>query len=169
MKLHHKTPISLVFGTLINIVLIVLFEILVLYRTPLPPSAEVLAKMDSRYENCQVMADVNMDTNRGVRFYRIMTASGETDLIPLKQHSFFPSRAKISTRKILRNLDLDTEDTKQVLFGPEVYTVFLSGGRIHTMFSAGGSFQQLALSKYLGLGLVLAFFELLLLEKLRGD
>lgn len=41
MNLHPQPPLSLVFGALLNIVLIVLFEILVLYRLPLPPSARI--------------------------------------------------------------------------------------------------------------------------------
>ena len=169
MKFHHKTPLPLVFGTLLNIVLIVLFEILLLYRAPLPPTEQLLAKADSRYEGCQVIGNVNMDMNRGVRFYRVQTADGETDLVPLKQHSFFPSRTRLVSGKILKNLDLETESTKQVPFGIEIYTVFVSQGAVSVMFSSGGSFQQTALTKYLVLGFVLTLLELLVIEKLRGN
>lgn len=169
MKLHHKTPLPLVFGTLINIVLIVLFEILLLYRAPLPPTEQLLAKADSRYEGCRVISNVNSDMNRGVRFYLVKTAEGETDLIPLKQHSFFPSRTRLSSGKILQNLDLETESSHQVLFGIEIYTVIISDGAVSVMFSSGGSFQQTALTKYLVLGFVLTLLEQWVIEKLRGN
>lgn len=168
MKLHPKTPLPLVFGTLVNIVLIVLFEILLLYRAPLPPTEQLLAKADHRYEGCRVISNVNMDESRGVRFYLVKTAEGETDLVPLKQHSFFPSRTRLSSRKILQNLDLETESTTQVPFGIEIYTVFISDGAVRVMFSAGGSFQQTALTKYLVLGFVLTILDLAVWEKLRG-
>lgn len=168
-KLHHKTPLPLVLGILVNIVLVVALEVLIFYRTPLPPTEDLLSKLDTRYEDCQVMAEVNADSNRGVHFYRVKTSDGQTDLIPLKQHSFFPSRTRLYPGKIIKNLDLEADSSTQVLFGAEIYTVFVSDGIVRAMFSAGGSFQQTALVKYMTLGLVLTLVELFILEKLRGE
>lgn len=38
MKLHDKTPLPLVLGMLANLVLVIALEVLVFYRTPLPPA-----------------------------------------------------------------------------------------------------------------------------------
>lgn len=169
MKLHYKTPLPLVLGMLVNLVLVIALEVLVFYRTPLPPTAELLAKLDKRYEGCQVYGDVNMDENRGVRFYRVVTADGETDLIPLRQHSFFPSRTQLVTQKILQNLDLETDSSHQLLFGTDIYTVFVSNGTVRAMATVYGSFQQKTTVKYMVLGLVLAIGELVIWGKIRGN
>lgn len=169
MKLHYKTPLPLVLGTLANLILVIALEVLVFYRTPLPPTAEFLSKLDPRYENCQVYGSVNTDENRGVRFYRVVTADGETDLIPLKQHSFFPSRTRFSAKKILKDLDLKTDSSQQFLFGTGIYVVSISGGSVRAMAAVYGSFQQKASIKYLVLGLVLTIAELAVWDKLRGS
>lgn len=169
MKLHPKTPLSLVLGILINIVLVVLAELLLFYRIPMPPAGETLADMDSRYENCRVICDVNLDNNRGVRFYMVKTAAGETDLVPVRQHSFFPSRTRLLRGKILRDLNLAENTTKQVMVAPNLFAIFISDGTVRVGSAAGGSFMQTAMAKYLGLGAVLAFLELWLWEKLRGN
>ena len=169
MKLHPKTPLSLVLGILINIVLVVLAELLLFYRIPMPPAGEILADMDSRYENCRVICDVNLDNNRGVRFYMVKTAAGETDLVPVRQHSFFPSRTRLLRGKILRDLNLAENTTKQVMVAPNLFAIFISDGTVRVGSAAGGSFMQTAMAKYLGLGAVLAFLELWLWSKLRGE
>lgn len=168
MKFHHKTPLPLVFGTLINIVLIILFEVLLLYRTVLPPTAELLGKADSRYENCRVYGEVNSDGNRGVRYYLVKTADGETDLVPMQQHSFFPSRAKLVKRKILQNVDQSQETTIRQILGLKIYTITISDGHIST-YPSSGSFQQNTQARYLFLGLVFSLLELFLWDKLRGN
>lgn len=168
MKLHHKTPLPIALGILINIALIAFFEIFLLYRIPMPPTAELLARADSRYENCSVYGDVNMDANHGVRYFLVNTDSGETDLLPLNQHSFAPSRARLVKGKLLQNLDLTQNSTTRQIYGANIYTVTISDGHIHAYLSSG-TFQQAALAKYLILGLLFTFLELFLWQKLRGN
>ena len=131
-------------------------------------AAELLAKADSRYENCSVYGDVNMDANHGVRYFLVNTDSGETDLLPLKQHSFAPSRARLVKGKLLQNLDLTQNSTIRQIYGGNIYTVTISDGHIHAYLSSG-TFQQAALTKYLVLGLLFTFLELFLWQKLRGN
>lgn len=169
MKLHPKTPLSFVLVLLLNIVLVVALEIALLYRIPVPLTPESLHNADSRYENCRVYGPINLDSNPGVRFYRVLTREGETDIVPLQSHSFFPSRARLRQSKALKNVDLQEQSSEQILFGTNIYTVFISEGSVRAGRTGGGSFQQAALTKYMGLGAVLAFAELLLLEKLRGN
>jgi len=169
VKLHHKTPISFVLMLLANIVLIVVFEILVLYRFPAQLSAEMLAKTDSRYEGCHIYTDVNFSQDRGVHFFLVETGDGQNDLIPLRQHDFFPSRTRLLERSSIRDLDLGQDSSRQLLVGTNLFRITITNGQVHAMKTAGGGFQQAALAKYLGLGAVLAFLELLIWEKLRGN
>lgn len=87
----------------------------------------------------------------------------------MQRHSFFPSRAKLRENKILKNIDLTEESTEQVMIGTKLYTIFVSDGSVRAGLTGGGSPLSAALAKYMGLGAVLAFMELLLLEKIRGN
>ena len=169
MKLHHKAPLSFVLMLLLNIVLIVVFELLVFYRFPAQPTEEMLAKTDSRYKGCHVYADTNFTMDRGVHFFLVETSNGQKDLIPLRQHDFFPSRTQLLKGKIIRDLDLSQDSTQQMLVGTQLFRITVSNGQVRAMISAGSGFQQTALAKYMGLGAVLAFLELLILEKVRGN
>ena len=169
MKLHPKTPLSFVLVLLLNIVLVVALEVALLYRIPDPLTPESLQIADARYENCRVYGQINLDGNSGIRFYRVQTLDGQTDIVPLQRHSFFPSRAKLRENKILKNIDLTEESTEQVMIGTKLYTIFVSDGSVHAGLTGGGSPLSAALAKYMGLGAVLAFMELLLLEKIRGN
>jgi len=169
MKLHHKTPVSFVLMLLVTIVLMVVFELLVLYRFPAQPTAQLLAKANSRYEGCHVFSDVNFSQDRGVHFFLVETGDGQKDLVPLRQHDFFPSRTQLLKGKIIRGLDLSQDSSHQLLVGTQLFRVTVSNGQVRTMLSAGGGFQQAALAKYMGLGAVLAFLELLIWEKVRGN
>lgn len=168
MKLHRNTPLAIALGILINIALIAVCEIFLLYRTPMPPSAEFLAKADSRYENCSVYGDINMDASRGVRYFLVKTASGEMDLVPLQMHSFSSSHARLVKGKLLQNLDLTQNFTTRQIYGGNIYTVTISDGHINAYLSSG-TFQQAAFAKYMVLGLLLSFLELFLWQKLRGN
>lgn len=169
MKLHPKTPLFFVLTVLVNIILVVALEVSLLYRVPTPLTPGSLESVSTRYENCSVSGEINMDSNPRIPFYRVLTKDGQTDIIPLQRHSFFPSRAKLSPKKILEDINLSGQDTHQVLIGTDLYTVFISDGAVHAGRSAGGASVQNALAKYIGLGAILAFGELLLLEKLRGN
>lgn len=169
MKLHHKTPISFVLMLLLNIVLIVVFELLALYRFPAPPAAELLERLDNRYEDCHVYSDTNLTMDRGVRFYLVETRNGEKDIIPMRQHDFFPSRSRLQKGKIIRDLDLSRDSDQQLLIGTNLYRIVVYDGRVQAMLSTGSSFQQTALAKYMGLGGLLAFMEMLIWEKIRGN
>ena len=169
MKLHPKTPLSFVLVLILNIILVVALEVALLYRMPTPLSPETLEKVSARYENCRVYGEINLHSGPGVYFYRVQTQDGETDIIPLRQHSFFPSRTRLVSRKVLENVDLSGETSRQVLFGTNIYTIFISNGSVRVGMTGGGAYLQTALAKYMGLGAVLAFAELLLLEKLRGN
>lgn len=169
MKLHPKTPISFVLALLLNIVLVVALEVTLAYRIPTPITPDSLSRLDLRYEDCRIFGEVNLDSNPGVRFYRVQTQSGQTDIVPAQRHSFFSSRAKVPKNKIVQNIDLEGQYSKQILFGANVYTLFVSDGSVRAGHTTGGASVQTALTKYMGLGAVLAFAELLLLEKLRGN
>jgi len=169
MKLHHKTPVSFVLMLLVTIVLMVVFELLVLYRFPAQPTAQLLAKANSRYEGCHVFSDVNFSQDRGVHFFLVETGDGQKDLVPLRQHDFFPSRTQLLKGKIIHNLDLSQGSSQQLLVGTNLFRITVTNGHIHAMKVAGGGFQQRALAKYLGLGAVFTFVELLIWEKLRGN
>lgn len=169
MKLHPKTPLSFVLFMILNIILVIALEIALLYQFSLPLTSEILKQTDARYENCRVCNEINIDTNPRIHFYRVLTQDGQTDIIPLQRHSFFPSRVRLRENKILENINLGEPDTHQILLGTDIYTIFISDGNVHAGRTGGGASVQTALTKYLGLGALLAFVELLLLEKLRGN
>ena len=169
MKLHPKTPLSFVLALILNIVLVVALEVALLYRIPVPLTPESLHSADARYENCRVYGQINLDSNSGIRFYRVQTQDGETDIVPLQHHSFILSRAKLCKSKILENVDLTAESTQQVMIGTKLYAIFISDGSVHAGSMGGTSSLSAALAKYMGLGTVLALAELLLLEKIRGN
>lgn len=73
MKLHPKTPLSFVLALILNIVLVVALEVALLYRIPDSLTPESLHSADARYENCRVYSQINLDSNPGIRFYRVQT------------------------------------------------------------------------------------------------
>ena len=167
MKLHPKTPLPFVLALVFNIILVAALELVLVYRYPAPLTAGDLEQVDSRYEECHVFGETG--SGQGVRFYRVRTREGQTDIVPMQPHSFVPSRARLHRNKILWDLDLDSQDSRQIMIGTKFYTVFISDGSVYTGLTSGAGSLQSALAWYMGIGAVLAFLELLLLEKLRGN
>ncbi len=169
IKLHSKTPISMVLLILGNIILIVLLELLLFYRSPAKPDAKFLAAVDARYENCIVSSDINLSGDRGVKYYLVKTADGQTDLVPMRQHSFVPSRTRLYTGKIIQDLDTTENTTIRKFFGMNVCTISVYNGQATASFAGGSNTIQSALTKYMGLSVLLMLLESLVWYKLKGN
>lgn len=163
-KLHHKTPLPIVLGLVVNLVFILLIEVLAFYRMPIPMQREDFAGIGSKYENCTL---VTKSEKGYVNFYLVETVEGQRDLIALQSHSLFPSRGKakiISAEKL-------TEDgsAQRMTFGLRIYDVSIRNDIIQLAAVGGVSGSQAALSKYMLLALVLTLVELGIWEKLKGE
>lgn len=168
MKLHYKTPISFVLGILINIVLVVAVEMLLFYRTPLPLDPADLSAMDPRYADCSISPEIQTTDGR-VTYYQVKTQDGQTDLVPVRQHSFFFSRVIIYSGKIIANIDLKEDQSFRQFFGLRINTISVSDGHISVSYGGGASQIQAELIRYMLLGAALTFLEQFIWGRIRGN
>lgn len=163
-KLHHKTPLPIVLGLVVNLVLILLIEVLAFYRLPLQMQQEDFARIGSKYESCTL---ITKSEEGYVNFYLVETAEGQRELIALQGHSFFPSRGKV---KITPAEELAEEGASlRIAFGLRLYDISIRKDIIQLAATGGISGSQAALSKYMLLALVLTLAELGIWAKLRGE
>lgn len=163
-KLHHKTPLPLVLGLVLNLVLIIAIEVLAFYRRPVEMTPQDFAGYSSRYENCTIL-----DAYDG-KYYLVRTQEGETDLIPTQSHSLLPSRTRISSRKIITLEDPENSRSVKIQNGLMFDTVTVSQAGI-SQISGFGTTQtsRAAFAVYFLFAGILTFCELFILEKIKGN
>lgn len=165
-KLHPKTPLPMVLGLVVNLILIIAVEALGIYRLPARMEQEDFSRISSKYEGCTILT--KSETGQ-VSFYLVETADGQTDLIPVQRHAFFPSRGRAVKGKITGAEELTQGASLRMVFGLQIYNVSLRNQIIQVAYTGGLSGTQSTLSKYLLLAAVLTFAEIALWQKLRDE
>lgn len=92
-----KVPLALAITFVINLLLVIGMECLLLYKCPLPLTADTLADFDSSYENCRIL-----DTFQQGKLHccLVETDSGQIHMIPFQGHSLAASRSRILKKYI---------------------------------------------------------------------
>lgn len=163
-RLHCKTPLPIVLGIILNLILVVALEVLLVYRFPAPPESVHLAQVDPTFEGCTV---VMTDTTNREQFLLAKRTDGRTFLVPSKTHPFFINRCRIYEKEI-KEAD-DRVGTQAFRLGIRIYQVTAYPDHLLVQPPGIHMGQQSLLAYYLGLSGLLTLIELGILEKLRGE
>ena len=161
-----KNPGRFAIAIALNFILVFLAALLLFYRYPAQLDGDALAYFDSRYENCAILSAAADDE---MIYYLVQTQSGETDLIPVKLHVLFLSKAKICKGQITVIEDPNADVTLTPTIDFQSNTVTLSSGQIQNVRSAILMQKNADLTAYLLVSIVLSLLELFLLDKIRGN
>lgn len=175
---RSKIPVKLVLLFLANLFLVGALEVLLLYRSPVPLTAEALSEFDSTYEHCTI----SQAHQRGHLWcYLVKTEAGETHLVPMKAHGLVFTRGRVYRDQIVTiPVDLQ-EDTYNIKIGIHTSTVTVSRTPIPYMdtqepaelymaisYASLGNAQETAVLYFL-LGAVLTFLELAVIQLIKGN
>lgn len=148
-----------------NFVVVFLLALMLNFTYPQQMTAADFAEVDSRYKNCQILAE---ETKDEMHYYLLLTESGETDLVPSKQHSAFPSRWKIYKNQIMSIEDLTKETVLEPQIGIQSNSVTVSNGQIQIQHTGMFHHAQADHTIYMIIAGILALAELFVLDKLFG-
>ena len=163
-KLHYKTPLPLVLGLILNLILVVALEVLLVYKYPVPLDAAALAKADPGFENCTIQLD---DSINQERFLLAQKTNGRKYIVPYRTHPFFFNRCKIYENEI-KEAD-DRIGTQAFRLGLRIYQVTAYPDFLQVSSNGGYAGTQTTLMYYLCLSGFLALVELGILEKIKGE
>lgn len=163
MKL--RTPGIWAIVTALFFLLILLLSLLLVYTQPPQLTAPDFAQMDSQYQNCTILSQMQQDE---IHCYLVSTQSGEVHLIPTRQHAVLPSRWKICKNSILSIADSDAEQTVSLKINFQTNTVTLSGGQIQNVTPAMLLHTQADMTVYIIFSGLIAYLTLYIADKLRG-
>ena len=163
-KLHPKTPLPMVLGVILNLLLVIALEVLLVYRYPVPLTTAELAQVDPNFENYTVVPD---DPINGAQFLRVRRSDGRQYIVPTRTHPIFFNRARVYHKEI-KEVD-DRTGTQAFRLGLRVYQVTAHPDYLLVQSNGNVSTQQTALTYYLCLSGLLTLAELWILEKIRGE
>lgn len=163
-KLHYKTPLPIVFGLLINLVLVIALEILLVYKYPAQLDSSHLAQVDPNFENCTVLLD---DSSSRERFLLAQRTDGRKYIVPYRTHPFFYNRCRVYDKEI-KEVN-DQVNTTAYRLGMRLYHVTAHPDYLQVSAAGGHTGQQTILLYYLCLSGVLTLVELGILEKIKGE
>lgn len=98
-NIYRRAPLPLYYPLVfvLNLLLIVALEVLLLYRTPLPLTEDLLAARDPAYANSAIQNSTECAT---IVWYLAETQTEEIHLIPVRKHILFQNRGKLLTDQI---------------------------------------------------------------------
>lgn len=172
----YKLPIWLILLFVANILLVMALEVLLLYRTPLPLTADALADADSRFAG----AALSQNQQRGYLHCTLAeTTDGDVYLIAVRAHGLAYNRGRLLDKQITP-ITKDADTTVNVKVG--IYTSTLTTSPSpptwledipeedlyliidHSSSASGSSIGVL----YLAIGAVLTFLELAVIQLIKG-
>lgn len=173
----YKLPIWLILLFLANILLVMAMEVLLLYRTPLPLTADALAESDSRFAG----AVLSQNQQRGYLHCALAeTSEGNVYLIPIRAHSLAYNRGRILKKQIVPVAN-DSDTSVNVKIGIYTSTLTVSPepppwmedaapahlymSIDHSSSASGSSVAVL----YMVISAVLTFLELAVVQLVKGD
>lgn len=151
--------------TLAFFVLCLLLSLLLVYTRPPQLTVQDFAKMDPQYENSILLSEMQESE---MHYYLVKTQSGETHLIPTRQHAILPSRWKICENNILSIPDPTAEQTISLRINPQRNTVILADNQIVDVFAGFLLHTQSDTTIYITLSGLFAYLTLYIADKLRG-
>lgn len=163
-KLHYKTPLPIVLGLILNLILVIALEILLVYNYPVPLDSVSLAKADPNFEGCTISLD---DSAGQERFLLAERMDGRKFIVPYRTHPFFYNRCKIYEKEI-KEAD-NRVGTQAFRLGLRIYQVTAYPDFLQVTSNGGYTGMQTTLMYYLCLSGFLALVELGILEKIKGE
>lgn len=104
-----KTPLPLVLLFLLNMFLIVAFQLLFAFKYPTSMDETVLGKVNPQWADCTILSQDNYSTS--LEAYLIELPDGSRQLITLKPHSVVFGRAKLMDTQIV-----EPEEAEQIFY-----------------------------------------------------
>lgn len=155
---------------ILNIALVMIFELFVFYKYPVPITEEILAAKNPAYESAVFLKS---DDGGSYLWYLTETESGELHLVPTRRHALFFNRCRIYDQDaVLIPADVDQMEVKiqkglsasTMVIGnnAEVHGMKLEGEGIQmrTKYYGGGATAgRYALAFYVFWGLLLSLLE----------
>lgn len=133
---------------IVNLVLVIGFQLLVQYRYPSPLDAKVLGRMDAAYKECVILgrAEEYANPDRDLTVYLVQTPDGQEHLITVRKHFLF-DRYRIE-RKACRSLD-PSEETIHIHAGTISFRLNITRAEakhpdVQWLGSGGGSAIRMA-------------------------
>lgn len=174
---RSKIPVRMVLLFFANILLVGALEVLLIYKSPVPLTAEALSKFDSSYENCTIL----QEHQRGHLWcYLVETETGETRLVPMKAHGLVFTRGRIFRDQIVTIPEDVQETTYNIKIGIRTSTVTVSPEPLPYMetqepsdlymrieYAAASNASQISVL-YTVIGAVLTFLELAVIHLIKG-
>lgn len=163
-KLHYKTPLPIVIGLILNLILVIALEVLLVYKYPVPLDSTSLAQSDPNFNGCTISLDDSINQDR---FLLAQRTDGRKYIVPYRTHPFFYNRCKIYGKEI-KEVD-DRVGTQAFRLGLRIYQVTAYPDFLQVTSNGGHTGLQSTLTYYLCLSGFLALVELGILEKIKGE
>ena len=173
---RSKLPVGWELLFLANLLLVMALEVLILYRIPLPLTADALAEADSRFSG----ATLSQFQQRGYLHCALAeTTDGDVYLIPVRAHSLAYNRGRLLDKQIVP-VTKDADTSVNVKIGIYTSTLTVSPKpplwleeapqedlylTIDHSSSASGSSMAVL---YMVIGAVLTFLELAVVQLIKG-
>lgn len=154
---NSKIPVVYALLFVLNVALIVLFEILVLYTLPQDLTPEILAQENPAYENCRILSRERADI---VTCYLVELENGDLELVTTRQHNFLYMRCRL-LEKQTAPIPAQGQTTVQVKLGIHTVPVTVENGSRIEPFSFVSTRSRNAPTMYMVLGAVLELMELM--------
>ena len=152
-----KTPLPLVLLFLLNIFLIVAFQLLFVFKYPSSMDETVLGKVNPQWADCTILSQDNYSTS--LEAYLIENPDGSRQLVTLKPHSFVFGRAKLTDTQMV-----EPKEAEQIFYvktGVHTAEIAVIGGNtVDIKYGYGGSMTE-ALALPMVLSAALEGLELL--------
>ncbi len=152
-----KTPLPLVLLFLLNVFLMVVFQLLVSYKLPVKADASVFAKYNPAWTGCTILSQDSYGTS--LETYLMELPDGSRQLVTAKPHSIVFGRAKIVDTQVV-----EPDEAEQIFYvknGVHTSEIAVIGGNTVTIrWGYGGSMAETG-ALYLALGAAMEGLELL--------
>ena len=152
-----KTPLPLVLLFLLNMFLVVAFQLLFVFKYPTSMDETALGKVNPQWTDCTILSQDNYSTS--LEAYLIELPEGGRQLITLKPHSFVFGRAKLADTQMV-----DPVEAEQIFYvktGVHTAEIAVIGSNtVDIRYGYGGSMTE-ALALPLVLSAALEGLELL--------
>lgn len=174
---RSKLPVGWVLLFLSNLLLVIALEVLLLYRTPLPLTADALAEADSRFSG----AVLSQNQQRGYLHCTLAeTTDGDVYLIAVRAHGLAYNRGRLLDKQITP-ITKDADTSVNVKIGSYTSTLTVSPNPpswledpdpaelyLSIEHSSGASGSSMAVL-YMVIGAVLTFLELAVIQLIKGS
>lgn len=164
-----KVPLPLALLFVLNVFLVVVFQLLFFYRYPAQPDAAALAKYNSLYSDCTIL---NSDSISGLTASLVETDDGNIHLVVTKSHGVAYGRGRI-----LYAEPLEMPDTaEQIVYVKNgihtseiVITNIVPGDQTVTIrYGYSDGFRSSAIW-YIAIAAILEALELMVLHLIKGN